>query len=354
MTYNSDFIEKHRALLSESERIVLAARQKLKNTHIETDWDPELRRKGEALARSVMVPREHGGVCVPDGRHEGRCLFVTGDAGTGKTASLERLFRTLPVLQPQGERRSPLLRVVVPAPCTLKSLGREVLKALGYPLARELAEHIIWARIQELLPVAGVLIIHFDETHNLTDNANVVQMDNIRKTFKMLMVSSWPVGLIISGLPSLIPEMRKIDEIRRRGQFVSVPLLTMPDDNEMVAGIVGGLAEVVGLTIGEEAAGEIAPRLIHASLRRFGIAIELTHEAIELAMLEEKPLSIEHFATAFVDRTGSGALMNPFVASSWAEIDCSLVLTDEPPIEPVLPLDPPRRGSRTRNKGGRS
>lgn len=354
MTYNSDFIEKHHALLSESERVALAARQKLKNTHIETDWDPELRRKFETLVRSVLIPRQHGEASVAEARHEGRCLFVSGDAGTGKTASLERLFRIHPILQPQEEQRSPLLRVIVPAPCTLKTLGREVLRALGYPLARELAENIIWARIQELLPVAGVLIIHFDETHNLTDNANVVQMDNIRKTFKMLMVSSWPVGLIISGLPSLIPEMRKIDEIRRRGQFVSVPLLTMPDDNEMVAGIVSGLAEVVGLSIGDEAAGEIAPRLIHASLRRFGIAIELIHEAIELAMLEEKPLSIEHFATAFVDRTGSGALMNPFVAPNWAEVDCSLVLTDEPPIEPILPLDPPRRGSRTRKKGGRS
>ncbi|GAU84692.1 transposition protein [Bosea sp. BIWAKO-01] len=216
-----------------------------------------------------------------------------------------------------------------------------------------MADHIIWGRIQELLPVAGVLIIFFDETHNLTDNANVVQMDNIRKTFKTLMVSSWPVGLIISGLPSLIPEMRKIDEIRRRGQFVSVPLLAMPDDNEMVGGIVSGLASVVGLSIGEEAALEIAPRLVHAALRRFGIAIELIHEAIELAMLEEKPLSIEHFATAFTDRTGCGALMNPFVAPNWAELDCSLVLTNEPPIEPILPIDPPRRGSRTRKKGGR-
>ena len=99
---------------------------------------------------------------------------------TGKTASLERLFRTHPILQSRGEHRSPLLRVIVPAPCTLKTLGREVLRALGYPLARELADHIIWARIQELLPVAGVLIVHFDETHNLTDNANVVQMENIR------------------------------------------------------------------------------------------------------------------------------------------------------------------------------
>lgn len=354
MTYNTDFIDIIRVSLSEQQKVVLAAREKLRNKHIETEWDPELSRKFDTLMRSVLSQRQAAGEPAANARQEGRCLFVSGEAGTGKTASLERLFRTHPILQSRGEHRSPLLRVIVPAPCTLKTLGREVLRALGYPLARELADHIIWARIQELLPVAGVLIVHFDETHNLTDNANVVQMDNIRKTFKTLMVSSWPVGLIISGLPSLIPEMRKIDEIRRRGQFVSVPLLRLPDDNEMVEGIICGLAEVVGLAIGDDVAESIAPRLIHGALHRFGIAIELIHEAIELALLDEKALSIEHFATAYTDRTGCGTLMNPFVAPNWADLDCSLVLVDEPPIEPVLPIDPPRRGGRGRKKGGRS
>lgn len=354
MTYNTDLIETFRVSLSDQQKVVLAGREKLKNKHIETEWDPELRRKVDTVVRSVLSVRQSGGEPALDARHEARCLFVSGEAGTGKTASLERLFRTHPILQPRGGHRSPLLRVIVPAPCTLKTLGREVLRALGYPLARELADHIIWARIQELLPAAGVLIVHFDETHNLTDNANVVQMDNIRKTFKTLMVSSWPVGLIISGLPSLIPEMRKIDEIRRRGQFVSVPLLRLPEDNEMVEGIICGLADVVGLAISDEVAEQIAPRLIHGALHRFGIAIELIHEAIELALLDEKALSIDHFATAFTDRTGCGALMNPFAAPNWADLDCSLVLVDEPPIEPVLPIDPPRRGGRGRKKGGRS
>lgn len=354
MTHNTNLIEILRVSLSEQQKVVLAARDKLKSKHIETEWDPELRRKFDALVRSVLSQRQPGGEPASDARHEGRCLFVSGEAGTGKTASLERLFRTHPILQPRGEHRSPLLRVMVRAPCTPKTLGREFLRGLGFPLARELADHIIWARIQELLPIAGVLIIHLDEMHNLTDNANAVQLDNIRKTLKMLMVSSWPVGLVISGLPSLIPEMRKVDELRRRGQFVSVPLLRVPDDHEMVEGIICGLAEVVGVAIGDDVAEQIAPRLIHAALHRFGVAIELVHEAIELAMLEERALSIEHFATAFTDRTGCGALMNPFVAPNWADLDCSLVLVDEPPIEPVLPIDPPRRGGRGRKKGGRS
>ncbi len=72
------------------------------------------------------------------------------------------------------------------------------------------------------------------------------------------------------------------------------------------------------------------------------------------ATVDEKALSIEHFATAYTDRTGCGALMNPFVAPNWADLDCSQVLVDEPPIEPVLPIDPPRRSGRGRKNGGRS
>ncbi len=108
MNHNSDFIEKHHALLSDSERGVLAARQKLKKHAHRDGLGSELRRKFETLVRSVLIPRQHGDASAAEGRHEGRCLFVSGDAGTGKTASLERLFRTHSILQPQGEQRSPL------------------------------------------------------------------------------------------------------------------------------------------------------------------------------------------------------------------------------------------------------
>jgi hypothetical protein len=270
-----------------------------------------------------------------------------GEAGTGKTASLERLFRTHPVLAQTGEQPPLLLPVIVPAPCTLKALGREILAPSGWPLARELQEHVIWARIHDQLPIAGTLFIHLDETHNLTDNANVVQMDNIRKTLKTLMVSDWPVGLIISGLPSLIPEMAKMDELRRRGQFVSVPLLQSPEDTPMMEGIISGLAQVVGLEVKSNTSEFVAPRLMHAALYRFGIAIELIHEAIELAVLEEKKLSFDHFATAYADRTGASASLNPFVSPRWADIDCTRVLPTEATLH-ASQLDLPRRSRKSR------
>ncbi|MDP3256712.1 ATP-binding protein [Bosea sp. (in: a-proteobacteria)] len=350
---NADFLAQFRDALTERERAVLAKRELYRNKHIETEWESELRRKFDTLMRATLTRQMSCGEPLANARHEARCLFVTGEAGAGKTTCLNRLLNTHPVFQSRGEQRSPLLRVSVQAPCTLKSLGRAVLKGLGFPLAREKPDHLIWAQILDILPTSGVLVIHFDEMHNLTDNANIAQMDNIRKTFKTLMVSPWPVGLIVSGLPSLVPEMRRIDEIRRRGQFVSVPLLSLPDDNSMVSDIIGGLAEVAGITVEAGVANHIAPRLIHGALYRFGMAIEFVHEAIELALLDEKPLSTEHFATAYADRTGCGARMNPFVSPGWAELDCTLVLADDPPLDTDAPVALQRRGRKSR-KGERT
>lgn len=197
----------------------------------------------------------------------------------------------------------------------------------------------------------GVLILHFDEMHNLTDRAHVDEIDKIRKTLKSLMVSpSWPVGLIVSGLPSLVPAMREIDEVRRRGRFIKVPLLNMPEDSHIIGRLLDDLAGVAGIEVPEGFQEVIAPRLGHACFNRFGIAAEIVHEAIEACLqADERQLSIDHFAEAFASRTGCGDRMNVFVAPDWADIDPSEVLLDVMPPEPVMPEDPkPRRG---RKKG---
>ncbi|NIX77352.1 ATP-binding protein [Microvirga sp. c23x22] len=331
--------------------------EKVKGRYLKTEWDDELLRRFTALLRTVVTRHMVKGSPIGDRRREARALVVVGEAGTGKTESLNRLFLTHPSLPGYGQlgSRCPLATVTVPAPCTLKTLGMGILQALGYPLARDLKEHLIWARIHEQLPRAGVLLLHLDEMHNLTDGANVGQLANIRKALKGLMVSrEWPVGLIISGLPGLVPEMQEIDEIRRRGRFLRVPLLNLPDDLELVEKVIKGLATIGGLEVREDVDSSMAPRLIHAALYRFGVMVELLHEAIELAVSTGAPLDSEHFAIAYTDRTGCSAPMNPFVAANWADLDCSLVLVNESSRVPSLSDDLPKGSKmrRTQRKRG--
>lgn len=93
--------------------------------------------------------------------------------------------------------------------------------------------------------------------------------------------------------------------------------------------------------------------MTHAALNRFGVVIELIHEAIELAVVGGLPLGIEQFATAFTDRTGCSAPMNPFITAGWAELDCTLVLADEPPVDTGWQPTPKTRRGRGRGNGGR-
>ena len=349
--------ERLRASLPEKELGIVSTMEKVRGEYLPSGWDEGLRRSFNGLLRTVATRHyDPAGEETSDRRRETRALVVVGEAGTGKTESLDNLFRNHGSLEGYGiaGSRCPLLTMSVPAPCTLKTLGIRLLRALGYPLERDLREHLVWNLVFKHLPLSGALILHLDEMHNLTDGANVVEIKVIQKTLKALMVSrEWPVGLVISGLPSLIPDLRAVEEIRRRGRFIRVPLLDITTELESVADVVTRLAKIAGLGLEEDFAKVIAPRLAHAGLERFGIVAELIHEAIEVALADEVPLDMEAFATAYFDRTGVGDLLNPFVTANWAEVDCSLILLDEAPPEPVLPEDPVGRAA-SRKKSGKS
>lgn len=368
--HHHDAVAALRATLPATELGVLEIMEKVKAKYVSADWDDDLSRVLGMLIRTTVTRRMNRAPDAEVERRETRALIVVGEAGTGKTESLGRKFRNHPGFPGYGRIGSgcPLISVSVPSPCTLKTLGMQILRSLGYPLVRDIKEHLVWNEVYKRLEATSVLLLHLDEMHNLTDAANVDQLDAVRKTLKSLMASpTWPVGLIVSGLPGIVPDLQEVDEIRRRGRFVRVPLLDLSGDHETIKEIVFGLAEVAGLTIAEGEISTLAPRLGHAALARLGILIELIHEAIEIALLarDREPdgdacpvevheavevsanapsyLTTEHFATAYSDRTGVGGPMNPFVSRAWAEIDCSLVLVDEPPPEPVLPEDPAPR-----------
>lgn len=325
--------------------------------YIETDVDDRLAAALDGLLRT-LVSRQPIQEKVQPKRAETRAIVVSGEAGAGKTASLDNAFRTHPVLGGYGTPGSgcPIARVVVPAPCTLKALGAAILHALGYPLARELREHAVWTRVHSALQTSGTVILHLDETHNLTDKANVSELDAIRKALKGVMVSrDWPVGLVVSGLPSLVEAMREIDEVRRRGRFIRIPALT-DMDTALLGEPMKRCCEIASIDLPEGFTEEIGARLVHAGMHRYGIAVELIHEAIEAALLEaakdDPPeeagvLAIRHFAEAYAGRTGCGDRANPFVVSDWWEVDASQVLLDDMPVIPVMPEDPkPRRRGR--------
>src|SRR5690606_746372 len=71
-------------------------------------------------------------------------------------------------------------------------------------------------------------------------------------------------------------------------------------------------------------------RLMHASLYRKGIAIELTIDAIEAALLASTDrLELDHFKSAFEKRTGCRPKDNVFAVDTFEYVNVQSVLYPE-------------------------
>ncbi len=278
-------------------------------------------------------------------RTEGRILVITGESGAGKSHRLMRTLRRHPALAGQDldGPDSPVVVVNVPSPCTLKLLGREVLNATGYPLERDLRENLIWDRVRRRLDKGDKLIVVFDEMQHITRKLDSAEIDKVADTLKNLMNNrTWRVSIVVCGLPKVADFIHGDRQLERRARFVHLASLTMPGDNVVIAAMVTKLARVADLAVEADIATTLAPRLIHAACCQWGVAIALTHEAIEIALQPDYldfgkhddeidvgdpqqigphgTLTQHHFAEAYQGLLGCTDDENPFVSHDWTTI----------------------------------
>ncbi|GJD37230.1 ATP-binding protein [Methylobacterium aerolatum] len=358
----------------------LRAVERAKACFLETDRDEDVAKKLRWLLRNLLMRADPSLPLGPGNRREARCVVVVGESGAGKTRLLRRTFHAHPAFPGYGIEGSgcTLVSVDVPSPCTLLQLGRRTLAALGYPLQREMKEHLIWERVRLKLRTTGTVVLHFDEVHNLLDAANSDDVCRIRKTLKALLVDpAWPVGLIVSGLPGIAefletlslhaldddgnvvpldpPPADRETELRRRCRVVELTALVVPADLEMITMAVGDIAKAAGLELHPSFGNDVASRLAHAALYQLGTALELAAEAVEAALepvddedegiLQDGMVARAAFAAAYRERTACGPDANPFLAAEWWRLDCKKVLRtkNEPDALPRLPRKPANR-----------
>jgi hypothetical protein len=277
-------------------------------------------------------------------RREGRLLVLTGPSGAGKTRSLIRTIRRHPALEGRDPEApdSPVTIVTVTSPCTLKQLGRDTLHNTGYPLQRDLREHQTWELVRNQLDLGSKVVLVYDEMQHITQAANVAEQQKVANTIKDLMINrQWRLSIIVCGLPSVAEFIRSDKQLERRARFLEMKPLRMPADNADIAAMVAALAGFADLCVDDDVETNLAPRLIHAAGNLFGIAIEITHEAIVTALdpdylnlgrdeIHERSdhdarsvtpgsnrLTREHFARALEGRLGCTDDENPFVSRDW-------------------------------------
>jgi type II secretory pathway predicted ATPase ExeA len=266
---------------------------------------------------------------------ETRGVMVIGEPGSGKSHLVNRTLEKLPALKPHEDGTPRFIKCSVPSPATFKSMMLALLKEAGYPDASPRKE--AWSLLQDLryrLALLEISVIWIDEAQDLF----CADRNLILRALKSLMQGEDAVVIVVSGTKDLASVIRSDEQVQRRFTAIVLPDVTELEDGANFEEIMAQYCQRVG--VGAPVKADLTGRVFHAARYRFGRAIELLLQAIELCIeCEDSDLDIEHFASAYVMNEACSVSENVFhVENYW------LIETD--PKDD----DKPRRSSRKRKR----
>ena len=327
---DNDPLARIRALQSPETRTRQDLMERIKARFLHMDRDDQIEMVFQDLLDDLTLRADPKLPESEGNRREGGALVLVGESGAGKSLSLKRLVGRHPAFPGYMVPRSGCAAVYVRIPsfCTPKALGRITLRQLGLPIKGNPPSHIIWEMVYERIEKLKKVALHFDEMHNVTRYATDDEIDDIRNMIKTLVVSpTWPIILLISGLPEIVDLTQPITEIRWRCRPVEFRPLILPDGVSEIETAIEDLAKTANLIWNNPIHDALPARLIHAALYQIGTSIEVTQDAIRIALKAgSEGLTREHFAEAYTVRSGCLPSENPFVVPNWAEVDCTAVL----------------------------
>lgn len=294
----------------------LAALERLHRSYLKSARDTALEAEFERLidTSSLMLNGR---------RAEGRALVLVGESGAGKSHAIRRIIEGRRELLPENlpiGRSMPIVSITAPSPCTLKQLGVELLRILGYPIERDVRENVAWNRVREQLRLRKVRIVHIDEAQHAVHLMNEPDIQKLSDTFKNVMQQpDWPVCLVLSGLPSLVQFAHRDVQLGRRCRFYSFDAVTFPRGVKRLRYIVDKIA-TNGACLPTEGldSDEFLGRLCRAAEGQFGRIVQICRSAAEEAIVSQsRSLSSEHFALAIRAATGCADDENIFLVRDW-------------------------------------
>lgn len=327
MTYDhSDPSAYLRTLWSAQQASSNARIENAKGIYVGSERDDQLAAQLKRLALNAATRRDPRLPFSADNRAYGKGLVLVGASGAGKTTLLQEAFKTNPAFPNYGTGGwCPLVSVRAPSPCTLLQLAMRILGALGYKPRRELRENAAWSRVRDQIDEQKILFLHIDDLQRVLHQLSEEEIQKVRDTLTDLMSSEeWPVQLILSGLPELVPFVRADRQLRRRLRFMSLPRLSVEEHAAFVAAAIEQYAKAAGLAVQIAPEQAIAGRLLHAGQYEMGITLEIIGEAVEFAVERaEGSVTADDFADAYAERNLLPDEQNPFMAYDWDRIDTS-------------------------------
>lgn len=243
------------------------------------------------------------------------CLLITGESGSGKTASLRAHEQRYPVVHEPFRDRRPVLYVDTPARCSIKSLAEVIAVKLGIPKPSG-SVATLTERIAHHLKHQGVELLIIDEFHHLVDRKSQAVAFDVADWVKTLL-NEGLVPIVLAGLPSAKKVLEYNEQLQRRsiGHIALQPFNWDADRAEFLS-VLKALETVlpVPCDLGDEAT---AFRIHSFSTGRIGYITQLL-EVASLIALDEKAGVIDHsiLARAIERLLGSSeAVFNPFRVS---------------------------------------
>jgi hypothetical protein len=336
--YNADPAAYLRDLLSPEERTFVDRVEKAKTIYMTSHRDDDLARLLKRLTINAVIRRDPTRPPAANNRAPGKGIVIIGPSSAGKSRLLEETFRDNPAFPNFGVHDTwcPLIGATAPSPCTLGQLGIRLLEQMGYDLQREIRENNAWLRVRQQVRENSFLFMCLDDLQHVLHGHSEEEVQKVRDTLKDLMANpEWPMQLILSGLPELLPFFRHDRQLRRRLRFMYLGKLAPKEHAQFLQEALQYYAEEVKLKLDIAPTDDLAPRLMHAGQYEMGMSLEILAEAMEEALDHRADIvTLNDFANAYASRNLMPDDQNPFINSAWHSIDTTrLQSKDEEEID---------------------
>jgi hypothetical protein len=292
----------------------------MKNAHYEFPRSKVLR---EALA-SVYI--DYYTKATSGAGFEARGLLVTGISRVGKSREIRRavtLFNDAANMMPDG-RPARVVQCTLSARVSWKDLGIKTLGALGYQLKANRTHTYIWDMALEQAQRQGVIGVHFDECQHVfmgnSDKTNEKMLDSFKTLLKD---PSWPLMLILSGVPALaayIDPYDQLDELLDPVYFAPIDITQQADIAELNR-LAYTFADKVGLNFDPLSNTDFFERLAYTCDNRWGLVIELITDAFtKCKMSGSSTVDVKYFVDVFAKKRGMSTDFSPFTAPDYQNL----------------------------------
>lgn len=289
------------------------ALERVRSLHIGSARDAEA-----AMHTTRLLATDEQGALTPVAKRftrtgETRGVMLIGGPGSGKSHLLERTLSKLTVLQEGEYGRPRYLGCSVPSPATFKSMTLALLAESGYPIDNPRKEAwSLWQDLRHRLQLLGISVLWIDEAQDLF----CADRKLILRALKSLMQGDNAVIVVLSGTEDLAKVIRTDPQVQRRFTAMVLPDLVEQVDGDSFRDVITQYCERVGLSAPVEA--DLIGRIFHGARYRFGRALELLLQAMEIAIGRgDEDLDIGHFAAAYAMNEACTAADNVFYAEHY-------------------------------------